>query len=257
MLNLKQHLNTNYIGQEIRYLESVSSTNDYLKKIAKDIDSEGLIVIANEQTKGKGRLGRTWITTKDDSIAISILLKPNVNIERASLITMIAGVSVVEGIQNSTDITPSIKWPNDIYIDNKKLGGILAESSFNNGTLEHIVLGIGININQTNFDKRLESSATSLKKVCGKELDKEVIIANILNVFEKYYNLFKSNDLMAFMDKLKHNSCVLGKNVAIINNNETYIGKAINITDSGSILIKLNNGEIREFVNGDISLRRI
>jgi len=149
--SIMSDLKTDFIGREIYYYKTIDSTNIYAKKIAND-SSEGTVVISEEQSMGKGRLGKLWSSPKDCGIYMSIILKPNINVYEAPILTMIAGLSISNALRNITDLDISIKWPNDIIINNKKVCGILTEMSAEIERINYIVLGMGINVNSQDFE---------------------------------------------------------------------------------------------------------
>ena len=180
--NISYKLSTNIIGNKIIHFESIDSTNDYAKKIAlKEMD--GTVIISEEQTKGRGRLKRKWYSKSMEGIWMSILLKPYIMPQKSSFITLIAGASVIKAL-NKLGINATIKWPNDIIINNKKVAGILTELSSENDRINYIVLGIGINVKTTDFSQEISEIATSLYKE-GYKISRVELIVNILNEFEK------------------------------------------------------------------------
>jgi BirA family biotin operon repressor/biotin-[acetyl-CoA-carboxylase] ligase len=252
---IKDLLTTKYIGRNIVYLESTTSTNDIARKYAQNGESEGLVVVAEEQTKGKGRLGRRWSTPKGEAIAMSMLLRPNLSPQLISSITLAMAVSIVEALKDVTGYEVGIKWPNDIVLEGKKLCGILTEMSAEMDVINYIIIGIGLNVNQEKFDDDIKNVATSLKRCSGKRFERKVILSSIINKFEKNYEVFKTKGIEPFIDSLKKHSVLLNKRVVISNINEKYEAEAIGIDKDGSLLVRLDSGEIKKVLSGDISVR--
>lgn len=182
---MNKKLDTKFLGQNLIILEEVDSTQKYIKNLKEAPD--GLVVIAKNQTAGVGTNGRIWYTSKNKNLTFSILLKPNCNIKNIENLTIIIAETIVKTIKELYGYELEIKHPNDIVIDNKKLGGILTETTIFKERVKKIIIGIGLNINQEKFCEELKNIATSLKKQFGKEYDKMEIMFNFLNRFEKEY----------------------------------------------------------------------
>lgn len=252
---IKELLTTNYIGRSLEYFETIGSTNDYIKECAESFRGEGLVVVSEEQTKGRGRMGRRWLTEKGDAIAMSILLRPNISPYMAPSITPVLAVSAVKAIKALTGLEVGIKWPNDIVLGSKKLCGILTEMSAEMDRVNYIVIGCGMNINQESFEEDIKEVATSLKIQGGKSYDRKVILAEILNEFEGNYELFKREGIGAFIDDLKKYSVLIGKRVKISGIGESYEAEAFDIDKDGTLLVRMDSGEVRRVLSGDVSVR--
>lgn len=240
-------------GQEIIYLETVDSTNTYLKKIAKN-KNEGLVVISKEQTHGKGRVGKSFKSNYDEGIWMSILLKPKINIQKISFITLIAGASVVKSL-NELNVEVKIKWPNDIILNNKKLGGILTELSSQDKDNNNLIVGIGINVKTLNFDDEIKNIATSLYKENHK-ISKNEIISKFLENFEKlYFDYVNKNEKSEVLKICKNFSSVINKDVYIIKNNQKELVKVIDINDDGDLVVLDEFLQTKNIISGEISIR--
>lgn len=250
--NLKDFLTTEYIGRNIVYLDSTTSTNDVAKDLAQYGYDEGLVVVAEEQTKGRGRLGRRWSTHKGEAIAASILLKPDIKIPLANSITHLIGLSAAKALINVTGFDILIKWPNDLVLNKKKLCGILTEMGVEGTKIKYIIAGIGININQNSFEEDINNIAISLKSYSNNYFDRRIILSQILNQFEKDYENFKRYGLKYFIDDLKRYSIVLGKEVIILDKDEVIKGTAIDIDEKGYLILKDENGQLKSILNGDL-----
>lgn len=181
-------LDTKFLGKQLIILEEIDSTQSYIKERADELPN-GLVVIAKNQTAGKGTNGRVWYTESDKNLTFSFILKPNCDIKKIEHLTVLIAEMIVATIKEMYGYDLKIKHPNDIILNNKKMGGILTESVINKDKVKQIVVGIGLDINQEKFDKELEWIATSLKKEYGKEFCKVDILANFLNKFEENYIL--------------------------------------------------------------------
>lgn len=254
-LSKKLELNTNFIGKNIIHLETVDSTNDYLKKINNQVE-DGTVVISDEQTKGKGRLGRKWQSKSREGIWMSIILKPEIIPYKAPFITLIAGASIVKAL-NNLQVPAKIKWPNDIVINNKKVSGILTELSADIEKTNYIIVGIGINVNNSEFDRDLKEKATSLYKEHYK-LSKVDIVTEILHELEKLYKDYIDRDCKEETLKIcKEYSAIINKNVYIVKENEKELVKCVDINKEGNLIVRDSNNKLKEIISGEVSIRGV
>jgi len=247
---ISYNLNTKFIGKKIYYFEEVATTMDIALDLGIKQEKEGTIILAEGQTKGKGRLGRSWFSPKYKGIYFSLILRPEVLPQQASLFTLLSGVSVCEAIKLITHIDVQIKWPNDILIHNKKLGGILTELSAEMDKVHFIVIGIGINVN--NDKKTLPMNATSLKLKLKENINRIELLKEILRRIEENYFLFKEKQAKIIIEKWKEFNCTLTKRVKIIAHKEHIEGQAQDIDLDGSLLIRCDSGLIRKITAGDV-----
>lgn len=250
-------LNTKYIGGEIIYLDSVDSTNNYARDRAAGGCSEGLVIIADMQTAGRGRLGRNWATPKASSIAFSVVLKPEIKPFKASGITLVVGTAVCRALRYKTSMDVGIKWPNDIILNRKKLCGILTEINAGMDVVNYIITGVGINVNIKEFPEDLKDIATSLSLELGNVVSRKDILVSVLSEIEKTYEDFKVNGLNNIMDEYKSYSVTLGNFVKVTSINDIMEGEAIEITDDGLLVVKLKDGMKKKVISGDVSVRGI
>jgi BirA family biotin operon repressor/biotin-[acetyl-CoA-carboxylase] ligase len=245
------------IGRELVHFNEIDSTNNYAKKIANEGCHHGTIVVADRQTKGRGRVGREWESFSSEGLWFSIVLRPDLEPEHIQIVTLAAAVAVVEGIFANQGIVCGIKWPNDIILDNYKLGGILTELSAEPDHINYVVVGIGININQDKyaFGDEIKNKATSLKIHTGKRVSRVRLLESILSKFEQIYSKLiqgKSNEIINIWSKY---SVTIGKEVRIIFKGNEYVGLAQAITSDGKLIVKCNDGEVREISSGEIQVR--
>lgn len=253
--NIYHNLKTEIIGKNIIHLESVDSTNDYLKKIGNDVQ-EGTVVISEEQTKGKGRLGRNWQSKSKEGIWMSIILKPEIVPYKAPFITLIAGAAIVKAL-NGLQVPVKIKWPNDIIINNKKVSGILTELSAEIERVNYVVVGIGMNVKNLYFDKELEEKATSLYKE-NYYLSRVELVSQIIYEFEKLYkNYIENNNKEETLRICKEYSAILNKDVYIIKDDKKELVKCIDISNDGNLIVRDSNDTIQEILSGEVSIRGV
>lgn len=252
--NIYHNLKTDYVGKKVIHLESVDSTNDYLKKIGKEVQ-EGTVVISEEQTRGKGRLGRSWQSQSKEGIWMSIILKPEIMPYKAPFLTLIAGAAIVKTL-NNLKVPAKIKWPNDIIINNKKVSGILTELDAEIDRINYIIVGIGMNVKNLNFDKELEEKATSLYKE-NYYLSRVELVSKILYEFELLYKDYIENNSKERTLKIcRQYSAIINKEIYIIKDNEKQLVECIDINNNGNLIVK-NNNEIQEILSGEISIRGV
>ena len=245
-------MKSDFIGHSVEVLESVDSTNDYAKKKAKEL-VDGSVIISLEQVKGKGRRGRSFHSGKGDGIYLSIILKPGFEPAKAPFITSIAGAALVNTF-NKFNIQTKIKWPNDVLINGKKVAGILTEMSADMEFIEYIVLGVGINVSGLEFPNELKNIATSLK-LEGYDVKKLNIIWQFVYEFELLYNLYLNENTSEVVNILRNNSSVLGKQINVHYMNEIESAIAVDINNQGALIIKTQEGEVKELSSGEISIR--
>lgn len=247
---IHEMLKTKVIGQRIEYVNSTDSTNNECKRLEDKTD--GTLVIADAQTAGKGRLGRVWESPHGSGIWMSILLKPDVSLESVSQITLVAGMAVCRAV----GIDAMIKWPNDVVIDGKKICGILTEMSAEIERINYVICGIGINVNTPSFPEELQDKATSLFVETAKKHEREKIAADVLNEFEKLYNVFTEKGFSFLADEYRKMCVTLNKDVRVIYRNNELTGKAVDIDDSGNLIVETENGQITVH-SGEVSVRGI
>lgn len=252
---IKDGLNTSVIGNEIYYFNEVESTNDEIRKLGENGYKEGVIVIAETQTNGKGRRGRAWTSPKYSGIWMSMLLTPEIAPIEAPRLTLVAGLCMCKAIRDLTGLSALIKWPNDILINGKKVCGILTEMSAEIESVNYIILGIGVNVNNNEFPEELKDIASSLKIEGNINYQRKKIIKCFLEYFEKYYfNFIKDNNFSAFVDEYKKYSATLGKEVTVIGR-ENFNAEAIDINDDGELVVKKEDGSILTVFSGEVSVR--
>lgn len=252
-------LNTDHVGKNIIYYDTIGSTNSKAKELAEKGQEHGTVVISEEQTSGRGRLGRNWVSPKQKGIWMSIILRPNIVTENIAQITLLGAAAVQKAIAEMGIIT-GIKWPNDIVLNNKKVCGILTEMSGEIDHINYIVMGIGINVNleQEDIPLELKDMATSLKIGSGKFVDRKLLLANVLNNFEELYNEFeKHGDIKEIIEICRKNSILINREIQLINKGEISTAKAIDISDDGELVIENQQGKVQYIVSGEVSIKGV
>ncbi len=250
-------LTTKYIGRNFIHFDEVDSTNVQCRRACSNNPIEGMVVAAEEQTSGRGRLGRSWISPKGTGIWMSIVLKPNISPMVAPRATLIGAAAVYTALKDM-GISVGIKWPNDIVINGKKICGILTEMNAEIERVNYVIMGIGINVNMESFPDELKEKATSLKNELGNEVDRKKLVANILNNFEVFYEEFKNTgDISRVIEICKEGSLLINKEVRVINGNNEVICTVIDIDDEGELIVKHKDGTTKRVISGEVSVRGI
>ena len=238
---------------EIRSFETLDSTNEYLKRIADDA-MDGLVVCAKEQTAGKGRIGRSWTSQKDEGAWFSVMVKDErLNAENAAGLVFVCAFATASSLRMLTGKDIQIKWPNDIVINGRKLVGILCESSLKAGNVLWSVCGIGINLNTEQFPEALPW-ATSLYRETGSRYDAKTVTEHFLIEFDIAIERMLTDGMKAILDAIKPLSATVGQIVHAEQGDITIIGRAVDFAKDGSLLIETENG-IRQVNVGDVSVR--
>ncbi|MEZ7790072.1 biotin--[acetyl-CoA-carboxylase] ligase [Bacillus circulans] len=249
-------LNTMYMGRNIHFEDSVGSTQTIAQKLALEGAEEGTLVIAEEQLGGRGRLERKWQSPKYKGIWMSLILKPNIPIMRAPQLTLLTAVAVVQGIQEVTGVQADIKWPNDLLLHGKKLTGILTEMQADSDRVHSLIIGIGINVNQQleDFEKDLQSSATSIYLETQKSWDRAELIQGIMLQLEKLYQLYLEKGFYPIKLLWESYSVSLGQKVTANTLNGSIAGLAKGITEDGVLLLEDEQGAMHSIYSADILL---
>ncbi|GKX28359.1 bifunctional ligase/repressor BirA [Vallitalea longa] len=255
---LHYNLNTNVIGNKIISYDSVDSTNQQAKKLALEGAGEGTVVIAEEQTAGKGRRGKNWVSPPKTGIWMSIILRPDIMPENASMLTLVAGLAVCKAIREITSLEASIKWPNDIVVSGKKICGLLTEMNSEIDYVNFVVVGIGINVNIEEFPPELDKMATSLMIEGNQIYKRKRIINKTLEIFEVYYKKYlETEDLTNII--AEYNECCIniGRNVKVTSRSQNLKGIVKEVTRKGELIITDPQGEDIEITSGEVSIRGI
>lgn len=243
-------LTTEFTARNIIYLNSTDSTNNECKRLEDKAD--GTLVIAEQQTAGKGRLGRAWESPRGAGIWMSLLLKPDIPVASVSQITLVAGLAACRAIGNGS----MIKWPNDIVIGSKKLCGILTEMSAEIERINYVICGIGINVNTEEFPEELKDKATSLLIETGEKQNRAELTAKIMNEVEKLYAVFINEGFGALAEEYRNNCITLNRQVQVIYKNEAILGTAVDVDNSGNLIVETDKGKIT-VSSGEVSVRGI
>ena len=253
---IKSRMETQWVGQRVYFYEEIDSTNTQAKRLAEEDAPSGTLVVSGCQVKGKGRRGRVWTSPKGEAIYMTILLRPQIRPDRASMVTLVMGLSVVQAIRNVLGLETSIKWPNDVVLNRKKLVGILTEMSAQMDYIEYLVIGTGINANMTAFSEELKDKATSLRMEMGRPVNRAALIAESMKCFEKNYEIFeKTQDLSGLMEDYQAVLANLNQPVRVLEPGHEYSGIARGINEKGELLVEREDGTVTAVYSGEVSVR--
>lgn len=251
-------LRTGWMGREIRILEEADSTNLRAKAAAGEGADAGLVILAEQQTDGRGRRGRAWQSPAGENIYMTVLLRPDFEPEKAPMLTLLAACAAARAVKSPGKRQPQIKWPNDLIINGKKICGILTEMGMKGECTEYVIVGIGINCNQTDFPEELRNRATSLKCEYGCEVCREEIVARFLEEFESLYEEFEKRKSLEFIrDEYETLLVNEGREVCVLEPGKEWTGTAAGITETGELIVKKDSGEICEISSGEVSVRGV
>lgn len=255
---IKSRLETAWAGRELIYLDTVDSTNNYAKKLAQEGAAHGTLVVSDFQEGGKGRRGRGWMTPHSTAIAMSLLIRPELRPEKASMLTLVMGVAAARGVREVTGLDVQIKWPNDLVIGGKKICGILTELGAEMERIHYLVIGVGINANLTEFPEELRETATSLRLELGRPVDRGAVICACMKAFEEYYDKFlRQGDLSLLMDDYQRLLANCDREVRVLDPSGEYKGIARGIDRLGQLLVEKEDGTVTAVYAGEVSVRGI
>ena len=254
---IKSLLNTKRVGQNLVFLESVDSTNNEARRRAEQGAPDGTLVVALEQSAGKGRRGRSWVSAPGGGIWMSLLLRPEFMPENASMLTLLAAMAVQTGIRQAAGIEGQIKWPNDVVLDGKKVCGILTEMSTEMECIRYVVIGIGINVDICEFPEEIRQVATSIRLCTGKTVRRARLAAAVAEAWEYYYEKFlETMDLSLLMEEYNRMLVNIGGEVKVLAPKGDYTGVSRGINEKGELLVETGEG-ISTVMSGEVSVRGI
>lgn len=255
---IKSLMHTDWVAKEVLYFDTIDSTNTKAQELAEKGYPSGTLVVADKQESGKGRRGRSWVSPSGTGIFMTLMIKPDINPNNASMLTLVAALAVAKAITSVTGEEALIKWPNDIVINGKKVCGILTEMNAQFDYINHIVVGIGINVHNESFPEEISQMASSLMiEAGGKRFHRAQIIAETMSYFEQYYDTFlKTQDLSALVREYDELLVNRNKSVRVLDPKEPFDGKAMGITSKGELIV--DTWESRKLVSsGEVSVRGI
>ncbi len=253
------YLKTKWLGKDICYFPQMHSTNELASRLAVHGTSHGTVVMADHQTKGRGREGRDWLSQPGSGILLSFVYKEKIRLQDLFMLTMASSVGLVQALEKNNGLTAKIKWPNDLMIKGKKVCGILAEARLCGQNVDHVVVGIGMNVNtkMDEWPEEIKKTATSLNEVQGKWLNREELAASIMHECEIVLDRMQKKGKEEILQRWRNKSDTIGKKVYVFQDGKRFLeGLALDVNQEGALLIeKESNGSVIEIYMGDISIR--
>ena len=251
---ITDQIHTKWAGKTVHFARETDSTNLWIKRLAKEGAPEGTLALAEFQSAGRGRLGRSWEVPEGTSVMMSILLRPKFEPQYAPTLTLVMGMAVAKAVKK-LGFDVSIKWPNDVVVSHKKICGILTEMGVRDGKIDYAVIGVGLNVNIKEFPEEMVDKATSLYLESGKEFDRSQIPGLVMEAFEKYYEKFAATcDLSGLKEEYESILANYNQPVRVLAK-EPYEGVARGITDGGELLVEKTDGTIVAVSAGEVSVR--
>ena len=247
---------TEIIGRDIRVFQETSSTNDVAEKLARDGVKEGVVVFAESQTKGRGRLGRKWVSPPRKGLWFSVLLRPDFHPQETTQLTVISATALRRAIKTVCGLAADIKWPNDILIGGKKVAGILTELSAEVDRVRHVILGIGVDVNQEEFPVELRKLATSLRIEAGEEISRAELATEILRELDFDYARVGAGKFPAVADEWEAACVTIGRDVTVHCGDRKFRGHAESLDDDGALLVRTEHGHLERIIGGDVLLEK-
>lgn len=251
---IRQQLQSVWAGCEIVYFPTIDSTNKYARQLAEQGAPQGTLVAADEQTAGRGRRGRGWISPSGESLAMTLILRPEGHPSQVARLSLMTALAVAKAIARVTALDCRIKWPNDIVCQGRKLCGLLLEMSADESSVHYVVAGVGVNVHQKEFPQEIALSAGSLDLLTGRSIRRADIIRAFLEEFEAAMALDAAGG-DAFMAEYRAWSATLGQRVQVAAIGETFVGTAQRVTSDGALVVRTDDGEERTVLAADVSVR--
>ena len=251
---IEQQLTTRTFGRHLRPFETIDSTNTFAKQLPAEEAVHGLVIQAEEQTAGRGRLQRTWESPAGTNLLFSVVLIPESSVEKISLLPFAGALAVADAIESVTGLSCSCKWPNDVLVNGKKVCGMLLESVAGMHGISRVVLGIGINVNQEEFPEELQWKATSLRNELGRVVDRSALFCSVLAELEARYDQLMHFPSERLMHDWKMKALLFGKRITVLENEFSFAATAVDVAEDGGLVIRTDEGEHRKIFAGDVSL---
>lgn len=245
------------VGCSYRYYDEIESTNVEARRLASRDAPEGTVVIAEAQTAGRGRLGRRWTSPAGKGLLFSVLLRPALPMRDVHLLTLVAACAVADAIESMIDTPIGIKWPNDLYVGDRKIAGILMEVAGEQDKVDWVVVGIGINVNTeySQLPVALRRTATSLKSANGEAVDRSELLARVLLQLDAHYAMALADGFDAAVSGFRRRDYLMGRSISVEARGGSVLGTAAGIDERGALVVRLSQRQIRRFLSGDVTLR--
>lgn len=252
---ISKEIHTKWAGKTVHFAKETDSTNLWIKRLAEEGAPHGTLALAEFQSAGRGRLGRSWQAPEGSSVMMSLLLRPEFEPQYASMLTLVMGLAVAQAVEK-LGFAPSIKWPNDVVLSRKKICGILTEMSVSEGRIGHVVIGVGINVNIKEFPEEMADKATSLCLEAGHDLERASVPGLVMEAFERNYDKFaRTCDLRLLIEDYERILANKNQPVRVLHPETPYEGIARGITETGELQVERADGTISQVSAGEVSVR--
>ncbi len=255
---LESRMHTRWAGHPVIFYDRLDSTNLQAKLDAEKGAGQGTLIVADMQSAGRGRRGRSWVSPPGTNIYFTLILKPQIPPDKASMLTPVMGLAVAEGIRETCGLETMIKWPNDIVVHGKKVCGMLAEMSVERDFIHYVVIGVGINTGRQTFPEDISATAACLEEECKAPIPRAELTANVMKAFEKHYERFVEDGDLSGLKEL-YNRYLVNRNreVRVLDPGGEYRGTARGVNELGELLVEREDGTVREVYAGEVSVRGI
>jgi BirA family biotin operon repressor/biotin-[acetyl-CoA-carboxylase] ligase len=246
---------TKVVGRDLRVFQETTSTSDVIEQLAQAGVKEGVVVFAEAQTKGRGRLGRTWVSPAGKGLWFSVLLRPALRPQEATQLTVVAATALARAVEAQTGLTPEIKWPNDLLLRGRKAAGILTELHADLDHIKSAILGVGLDVNQSakEFPPELRQQATSLCVESGHSWDRAALAVAILRELDRDYDRLNRGEFAALAEEWAARCTTLGRNISIRRGGRCLEGRAESLDSDGALLLRTQHGHLERIIGGDLT----
>lgn len=246
------------VGRDVQVFQETTSTNDVVEKLARDGVKEGVVVFAESQSKGRGRLGRKWVSPAGKGLWFSVLLRPPLRPAEATQLTVAAATALARAVQAQTGLAPDIKWPNDLLVNGRKIAGILTEMSAEVDRVNYLIIGMGVDVNQnaSDFPPDVRKIASSLKLASGQPVQRAELAAAILQELDRDYGRICAGGFPAVADEWEARCTTLGQHVTVLLGERRVQGRAESLDDAGALLVRTQHGRIERIIGGDVTVEK-
>lgn len=255
---LESRMDTKWAGHPVTCYDVLGSTNLQAKLDAENGAGEGALVVADMQTAGRGRRGRSWSSPPGTNLYFTLILRPKLPPDKASMVTPVMGLAVAEGIRRTCGLKALIKWPNDVVVNGRKVCGMLAEMSVERDFIHYVVIGVGINVGLQEFPEEIANMAACLQKECGREVPRAELLASVMRIFEEYYDSFvERGNLSGLIEQ--YDSLLVNKDreVRVLDPKGEFQGIARGVNELGELLVERQDGSMTEIYAGEVSVRGV
>ena len=252
--DLRSALRSPLIGSDILTFRRATSTNDVAVNLARGGAVEGTVVVAEEQTKGRGRIGRNWYSPPNSGLWFSVILRPSLAASRSTTISLAGALAITRALKDSYGVRPLIKWPNDILVDGRKICGILTEGEFTGDRINFVVLGVGLNVlgRRGDFPVELQDLATTLEMVSDRQITRTEVLSAVLHEIERQYLLLSESGFESLRREILSHSMLVGSVVKVVTGNGVLEGVAADIDEKGALMVRKENGTLERVIAGDV-----